>query len=367
MAKQTALHAYHAEHAKSMGEFAGYEMPFYYEAGVLSEHNAVRNKLGLFDVSHMGQIQLSGKGCAAFLETITPSAFTKAKQAVSKYTVLTNAQGGIIDDLIVTRLCDDVFFAVINAGCKDKDIAWIKENLPTDITLEVFDDRALIAVQGPEAEAALSSCIGDDLSALGYMRMAKYDDLWVSRLGYTGEDGFEVSVPADDALPLWQKLIDEQGALPCGLAARDSLRLEMGYPLYGHDIDATTSPIEADIAWVVRKQDADYIGGQVIASHRELGVLRKRVGVSLVDKGIAREGVKILNAAGDEIGALTSGGHSPSLNKAIAMGYVLSDYSAADTEIFLDVRGRKLKATIAPLPFVSAKTKSNKPNTGKAA
>jgi aminomethyltransferase len=367
MAKQTALHAYHAAHAKSMGEFAGYEMPFYYEAGVLSEHKGVRDSLGLFDVSHMGQIQLSGRGCAAFLETITPSAFSKVKNGVSKYTVLTNAQGGIIDDLIVTRLADDVFFAVINAGCKDKDIAWIKENLPAHISLEVFDDRALIAVQGPKAETALSSCIGEELSALGYMRMAKYEDLWVSRLGYTGEDGFEVSVPVAQALALWQELIDEQGALPCGLAARDSLRLEMGYPLYGHDIDATTSPIEADIAWVVRKQDADYIGGDVISAHRANGVSRKRVGVSLIDKGIAREGVKILNADDEEIGALTSGGHSPSLNKAIAMGYVLSDYSAADTEIFLDVRGRKLKAAIAPLPFVSAKTKNNNQNTGKAA
>ncbi len=367
MAKHTALHTYHAAHAKSMGEFAGYEMPFYYEAGVLSEHNAVRNTLGLFDVSHMGQIQLSGAGCAAFFEKITPSAFSKVKHGVAKYTVLTNPQGGLVDDLIVTRLADDVFFAVINAGCKDKDIAWIKENLPADVKLEIFDDRALIAVQGPKAEAALSNCIGEDLSALGYMRMAKYGDLWVSRLGYTGEDGFEVSVPADKALALWQNLIDEQGALPCGLAARDSLRLEMGYPLYGHDIDATTSPIEADLSWVVRKKDADYIGGDIISAHRENGVARKRVGVNLIDKGIAREGVKILNADGDEVGALTSGGHSPSLNKAIAMGYILSDYSAADTEIFLDVRGRKLKAIIAPLPFVSAKTKSNKPNTGKAA
>tara|TARA_R110002124_G_scaffold64985_2_gene177407 strand:+ start:207981 stop:209093 length:1113 start_codon:yes stop_codon:yes gene_type:complete len=370
MDKQTALHSYHAAHAKKMGEFAGYDMPFYYEAGVMAEHNAVRDKLGLFDVSHMGQIQLSGEGVAAFFESITPSAFSAAKDGMAKYTMMTNEDGGMIDDLIVTRLNEDVFFAVINAGCKDKDIAWIRSNLPADITLEIFEDRALIAVQGPEAEKALSLCIGEDLSQLGYMRMAKYGDVWVSRLGYTGEDGFEVSVTNQDALGLWNALIDQGGALPCGLAARDSLRLEMGYPLYGHDIDAMTSPIEADLSWVVRKKDSDFIGGAIIAAHRENGAARKRVGLALIDKGIAREGVKILNADGEEVGIVTSGGHSPTLNKAIAMGYVLSEYSAPETILFLEVRGRKLKAAITPLPFVKASTKSNKAqsaNSGKAA
>lgn len=370
MDKQTALYSFHATHAKKMGEFAGFDMPFYYEAGVMAEHNSVRNNVGLFDVSHMGQVQLSGEGVAAFFETITPSAFSAAKDGMAKYTMMTNEDGGMIDDLIVTRLSEDVFFAVINAGCKDKDIEWIRSNLPEGITLEIFEDRALIAVQGPQAEAALSLCIGEDLSELGYMRMAKYGDVWVSRLGYTGEDGFEVSVINEDALELWNALIDKGGALPCGLAARDSLRLEMGYPLYGHDIDATTSPIEADLSWVVRKKNSDFIGGAIIAAHRENGPARKRVGIALIDKGIAREDVRILNEEGEEIGIVTSGGHSPTLNKAIAMGYVLSDYSAIDTQVYLQVRSRTLKAAIVPLPFVKASTKSNKTkttNSGKAA
>lgn len=370
MDKQTALYPYHQANAKSMGEFAGYTMPFYYEAGVLAEHKAVRENAGLFDVSHMGQIALKGEGVINFIETITPSAFDKAALGMAKYTVLTNEAGGIVDDLIITKLADDHCFAVINAGCKEKDIAWIESHLPEEITLTRYDERALIALQGPKAEEILSKALGEDLSTLGYMRMIHYGDIWVSRLGYTGEDGFEISVLEKEALPLWNRLIDEYGVVPCGLAARDSLRLEMGYPLYGHDIDATTSPIEADLSWVVRKRDADYIGGNVIAAHVEKGVSRKRVALALIDKGIAREGVKILNADGAEIGALTSGGHSPSLNKAIAMGYVLSEYSAADTEVFLDVRGRKLKAVIAKLPFVEAKTKSAKTatnNTGKAA
>lgn len=363
MTKQTALYEYHEAHAKSMGEFAGYDMPFYYEAGVIAEHKAVRENVGLFDVSHMGQIELSGNGCAEFIERISPSAFTKVKEGVAKYTVLTNEDGGIIDDLIITRLADDRFFAVINAGCKDKDIAWIKSHLPSGIELTIFDDRALIAVQGPNAESCLSSIIGEDLSALGYMRMLKFDDVWISRLGYTGEDGFEVSVKNTEALALWNKLVDA-GALPCGLAARDSLRLEMGYPLYGHDIDAKTTPIEADLSWVVRKKNNDYIGGDKISPE----VSRKRVGIELVDRGVAREGVTILNTNEEKIGTLTSGGHSPTLNKSIAMGYVLSDYTAPNTEILLDVRGRKLKALIKALPFVEAKTKTGKvKNTGKAA
>ncbi len=366
MELQTALYPYHKDHAKSMGEFAGYMMPFYYEAGVLAEHKAVRESLGLFDVSHMGQIALKGDGVIDFIQRITPSAFEKAVPTTAKYTVLTNEQGGIIDDLIITKLADDHCFAVINASCKEKDIAWIESQLPTGITLTRYDERALIALQGPQAEDALSKAIEQDLSALGYMRMAHYGDIWVSRLGYTGEDGFEISVKADDALALWVKLIDDHGALPCGLAARDSLRLEMGYPLYGHDIDAETSPIEADLSWVVRKKDADYIGGAVIAEHVANGVSRKRVGITLIDKGVAREGVSITDADGNEIGKLTSGGHSPSLNKSIAMGYVLAEYSAADTDVFLDVRGRKLKAVVTKLPFIEAKTKSATPK-GKAA
>ncbi|QQG36550.1 MAG: glycine cleavage system aminomethyltransferase GcvT [Micavibrio aeruginosavorus] len=354
---KTALFDSHIAAGAKIGPFAGYDMPLYYKEGVLKEHEWVRSSAGLFDVSHMGQIYLEGAGVVPFLEKITPSNFAKAGTGVAKYTVMTNESGGIVDDLIITRVNDEKFLSVINAGCKEKDIAWIIDHLPADVKLVRLDDRALIALQGPKAEQVLREVLKIDASGLGYMRMMFIDGLIISRLGYTGEDGFEISVPEDRASDLWVKLLASQLVKPVGLAARDSLRLEMGYPLYGHDINDETTPLEADLGWVMGKGNEGFIGaGNVLGKTLK----RKRVGVKLTDKGIAREGAEIRNDKNKVIGALTSGGHSPTLKSSIGMGYVDAAYANPGTKIFVTVRGNNIGAEIAALPFIPARTKSSK-------
>ncbi len=354
--KQTPLHSVHAAINAQMAEFAGYDMPIQYKDGVLKEHNWTREQAGLFDVSHMGQITLEGEGVTEFLQKLTPSTFS-ATNNIAKYTVLMNEEGGIIDDLIVTRLSENKFFAVINAGCKDKDIAWIKQNLPEGITLTDFDDRALIALQGPKAESALKEALGIDTSDLNYMRYTESGDYFISRLGYTGEDGFEISMPNDQAVDVWNKLVELEAVAPVGLAARDSLRLEMGYPLYGHDIDATTSPVEADISWVMgKKQNTTFIGADRVINEVENGTARKRVGIKLTGRGVAREGAEIFATDGTtQLGVLTSGGFAPTLQAAIGQGYV-SAGNIGDA-VIVRVRGRDIEAEIADMPFVKASTK----------
>jgi aminomethyltransferase len=222
--KTTPLHAKHLALNAKMAEFAGYDMPIQYPLGVLGEHNWTREKAGLFDVSHMGQITLEGPGATALWEKLTPSAIGKLSPNVAKYSVLTNADGGIIDDLIITRLGDERYFAVINAGCKDKDIAWIQQNLPDGVTLTHLEDRALLALQGPKAEAVLREALGIDAANLGYMRYMESGPYFISRLGYTGEDGFEISLPAKDAVGAWDKLLQHNDVKPIGLAARYQCR-----------------------------------------------------------------------------------------------------------------------------------------------
>lgn len=354
---KTALFDAHLAAGAKTGPFAGYDMPLYYKKGVLKEHEWVRSNAGLFDVSHMGQIYLEGPGVVAFLERLTPANFAKTGHNVAKYTVLTNEQGGIIDDLIITRINDTKFFSVINAGCKEKDIAWMTDHLSGDVKLTRLDDRALLALQGPKAEQALREVLNINAADLGYMRLLFADDLIISRLGYTGEDGFEISVPAMKAEELWNKLLANPLVKPIGLAARDSLRLEMGYPLYGHDINDETTPLEADLAWVMGKGNEGFIGaGNVLGKTPT----RKRVGLKLIDKGIAREGAEIRNDKNEVIGALTSGGHSPTLKSSIGMGYVDAAYAAPGTKLFVTVRGHNIAAEIAALPFIPARTKSAK-------
>lgn len=363
--RKTALHAAHVHAGAKMGAFAGYDMPLYYALGVLKEHEWVRASAGIFDVSHMGQVMLEGPGTAAFLEKITPSAFKTKQIGRAQYTVLTNDEGGIVDDLIITRLAEDRFFVVINAGCKEKDIAWIKSHLPAGITLDYLADRSLIAVQGPKAEAVMTDLFGVDLSDLPYMFIMPEVEVrgkivHISRLGYTGEDGFEISVPEDAAQMVWEKLAGHKDVKPIGLAARDSLRLEMGYCLYGHDIDGGTSPLEADLGWVMDKTNTAFIGAPRILKEREQGVQRKRVGVRLTDPGVAREGADILNKDGQKIGTLTSGGPSPSCKASIGQGYVHPDFAVPGEKIFVEVRGRRLAAEVAAMPFFKPRTKSMK-------
>lgn len=366
MLKNTKLHSSHLSLSAKMGGFAGYDMPLYYDLGVKQEHEWVRGdgQAGIFDVSHMGQIILEGSGCAEFLEKITPSSFSLKKHGRAQYTVLTNKTGGIVDDLIITRLTDDKFFIVLNAGCKDKDIAWIKSHLPDGISMTYMEEYSLIALQGDASERVISDLWALDLSKLPYMFIKTDVSLGdikvsISRLGYTGEDGFEISVHNDHALNVWEALVGHGQVKPIGLAARDSLRLDMGYCLYGHDIDDKTSPVEGDLTWVMGKKNQSFIGADIVLPHK-VETSKKRVGLRLMGKGIAREGSEIRSLDDDVIGTLTSGGFSPTLGAAIGQGYVPMEYAVAGTKVFVNVRGRNIDAEIADMPFIAAKTKSMK-------
>jgi len=298
--KITILNKTHIDQGAKMVEFAGYDMPVQYSDGMLKEHEWVRaGNVGLFDVSHMGQVILEGVGVAEFLSYITPTSFLMVPNFLAKYTVLTNENGGIIDDLIITKLTENKFFIVINAGCKEKDIAWIKQNLPTGIKFTELSDRSLIAIQGEKAEQILQNFVDDkNLANLPYMNIGEFvlktgERVYISRSGYTGEDGFEVSIENEKASNFWLKLCESKFVKPIGLGARDSLRLEMGYPLYGHDLDDQTTPIEAALSWVVSKDHSNFIGSKRILDEKAGGTKRKRVGIKLLDRGIAREGSEI--------------------------------------------------------------------------
>lgn len=357
--KITPLHDIHMALSAKMGEFAGYDMPLYYGEGVLKEHEWVRAHAGIFDVSHMGQVLLFGKGMAEVLEHLTPSAFTTVKESAAKYTVMTNEHGGIIDDLIVTKLAEGVFYAVINAGCKEKDIAWMSRFMTDTTELVSLEERSLIALQGPSAEAVMRDVCGLDLSDLKYMRlkedMIEGANVFISRLGYTGEDGFEISIPSYRAVEFWDRLSQHPEVKPIGLAARDSLRLEMGYCLYGHDIDMNTTPLEADLGWVMGKDNTTYTGAARVKMPSRL-----RVGIKLTDKGIAREGAALLSPDGITVGKLTSGGFSPTLKCGIGQGYVDVMYAQPGMKLMADVRGNRIPAEVVSMPFIDAKTKATK-------
>lgn len=365
--KQTALNQTHKEQKGKMVEFAGYEMPVQYEEGMLKEHEWVRNSnVGLFDVSHMGQFILEGPSAAEFLNKITPSNFIIAKPHLAKYTVLTNEDGGIIDDLIITKITDEKFFIVLNAGCKEKDKAWINKNLNKDLKFNELSDRSLIAIQGQKSEEILNEFLVDgDLSELPYMNMGNYtlknhEEVIISRTGYTGEDGFEVSIQNDKAAQFWLELCQKDEVKPIGLGARDSLRLEVGYPLYGHDLDDTTSPIEAGLGWVVSKSNNNFFGAKRIKKEKETSeISRSRLGVKLLQKGIAREGTEI-KKDGEIIGKLTSGGFSPNLKVSIGQGYFDTKKAKINDEVVAIVRNREIPAILTSPIFVEAKTKSIK-------
>ena len=361
MLKQTPLTNEHLALNAKMCPFAGYTMPIQYALGVIKEHEWTRTSAGLFDVSHMGQAIVSGENAAKFFSTITPSSFFATPLSMAKYTVITNEAGGIIDDLIVTKLDEKKFFVVFNAARKDVDMEWMKKNLPENTIFMELANQALIALQGSKAEAVLAKEMPEaNVPALGYMRLCeaqwKGTPVFVSRLGYTGEDGFEISIPADKAAALWKALLAHDAVKPIGLAARDSLRLEMGYPLYGHDLTEETTPIEAGLSWVISKDHTQFIGAETIMKQRSEGVTRKRVGVKLAAAGIAREGADIY-IGGTKVGSLTSGGFSPSLKASIGQGYVTSDAAKEGTNVEVEVRGKRIAAIIQPIAFLPARTK----------
>ncbi|EKE76925.1 glycine cleavage system aminomethyltransferase GcvT [Oceanibaculum indicum] len=352
----TPLNALHRELGGKMVEFAGYEMPVQYPAGIMAEHLHTRDKAGLFDVSHMGQVKLSGEGADKALETLVPGEIQALKPGRQRYTLFTNEQGGILDDLMVTRFNDHLFL-VVNAACKTQDIEHMRAHLPSGVTLEVMFERALMALQGPAASAVMAR-LGPAACELTFMGGARVEirGIWctVTRSGYTGEDGFEISVDEDKADKLARLLLDQPEVMPIGLGARDSLRLEAGLCLYGHDIDTGTTPIEADLAWAIgkrRREEGGFPGADIIFDQLKNGTARKRVGIRPEGRAPAREHTELTDAEGRRIGEITSGGFGPSVGGPVAMGYVETAFASEGTDINAMVRGKALPAKVASMPF----------------
>ena len=353
----TPLNALHRAAGARMVPFAGYDMPVQYPDGILAEHLHTRAQAGLFDVSHMGQAFLSGAHVIARFETLVPGDIAALAQGRIRYTQLLNDEGGILDDMMVTRLADDRLFLVVNAACKHQDFAHIARALP-DLKLDILDTRALLALQGPLASAVLSALLpGVELMAFMSAQNVTYNgvELYISRSGYTGEDGYEISVPDAQAESFAQTLLADTRVKLIGLGARDSLRLEAGLCLYGHDIDTTTTPIEGDLIWSIskrRRAEGGFPGAARVQQHIAQGAPRKRVGLALEGKAPAREGAEIADSTGAIVGRVTSGGFAPSLQKPIAMGYVDAAHAAVGTSLNLIVRGKALPAQVVTFPFV---------------
>lgn len=359
---KTPLHAVHLEAGAKMVPFAGYDMPVQYALGVKKEHLHTREAAGLFDVSHMGQLKLHGKNAASALEALVPVDIIDLPAGKQRYAFFTNEQGGIMDDLMVTNL-GEYLFVVVNAACKEQDIDHLIAHLPSDVELEVIDDRALLALQGPKAAQVLAK-LQPEVSGMLFMDAQILDidgvECIVSRSGYTGEDGYEISVPASHAVELANKLTAFEEVEWIGLGARDSLRLECGLCLYGHDLDETTTPVEGSLLWGIskaRRAEGERAGGfpgaDIILKQIETkDVARKRVGLVGLTKAPVREGTELFDSEGNKIGVVTSGTAGPNAGKPVSMGYVRQDLSAIGTEVFADVRGKMLPMVVEKMPFV---------------
>jgi aminomethyltransferase len=354
----TPLHALHREIGAKLVPFAGYEMPLQYASGIVKEHNHVRSAAGLFDVSHMGQARLAGAefgAMAAVLERLVPGEVAGLKPGQIRYTQLLNESGGIIDDLMVTRDADGVGVSlVVNASRKEIDFAHIAERLPASMRLHPEPDRALIALQGPQAAAVLSRLI-PGVEALGFMTCGVFGAVSVSRSGYTGEDGFEISVEADGAEALARQILSEPEVLPIGLGARDTLRLEAGLPLYGQDMDETVSPVEAGLAFSIgkrRRSEGGFPGADRVLRELSEGPKRIRVGLKLEGRSAARHGMRVLDSAGNPAGEITSGAFTPSAAASIATGYIPLELSKSGTRLAVEIRGVAVPAQVTSMPFV---------------
>ncbi len=352
------LDAWHRAQGGRMVEFAGYWMPVQYE-GIIAEHLWTRSHAGLFDVSHMGQLFLSGEGVEPALEAVLPVDLATLKPFAPRYSLLLDDAGGILDDLMVTRW-NEGFYLVVNGATKWDDIAHLREHLPDEVTLNHLEDHALLALQGPEAFAALERIATGEypLSALTFMKGGRFTlggaEAWISRSGYTGEDGFEISIPAEAATAVAELICAQPEVKPIGLGARDSLRLEAALPLYGHDLSPETDPVEAGLTFAInkrRKAEGGFPGAERILAALANGPARQRIGLALEGRQAAREGALVY--AGDvEVGRVTSGGFSPTLEHPIAMAYVDAAHAAPGTVLELDNRGRRLPARVVAMPFV---------------
>ena len=354
---RTPLFIEHRALGATLVPFAGYAMPVRYPAGIMAEHTHTRTAAGLFDVSHMGQLRLTGDSAAQALERLVPGDIAGLAPWAMRYTQLTNEDGGILDDLLVTR-SDDGLILVVNASCKDSDIAHLERRLDAGVDLTVLAERGLLALQGPKAAAVLERH-APGCTALGFMTAGWFTvggvDALITRSGYTGEDGFEISLPAKQTAGTWRRLVAEPEVEPVGLGARDSLRLEAGLCLYGHDIDETTTPVQAGLAWSIgkrRRQEGGFPGAPRIQHELAEGPRHRRVGILPDGRAPAREGASVLDAKDNVIGEVTSGGFGPTAGGPVAMGYVAAEAAEVGRPVSLLVRGKPRPATIVKLPFV---------------
>jgi aminomethyltransferase len=354
--KTLPLDQWHRAKGARMVPFAGYQMPIQYE-GIIAEHRWTRESAGLFDVSHMGQLTISGSNLDAALESLLPADLSLLKDGRLRYSLLLNDHGGIIDDLMATRRGDS-FYLVVNGATKEGDIAHLQQRLPAGVTLTHMTEQALLALQGPKAVEALSR-LSPGVQELGFMTGGRFSiggiDAWISRSGYTGEDGFEISVAATDVTQVADLLTEQPEVKPIGLGARDSLRLEAGLPLYGHDLDEQTTPVEADLAFAIskrRRAEGGFPGAPRIQLELEQGTIARRVGLAVEGRQPVREGAMVVDGEGNEIGRVTSGGFSPMLEAPIAMAYVPAAMTPPGTQVTLAQRGKLFQARVVPSPFV---------------
>jgi aminomethyltransferase len=356
--KQIALHHVHEAAGAKMVPFAGYTMPVQYE-GVTIEHLTVRNGVGVFDVSHMGEFYLRGENALALIQKVCSNDASILVDGKVQYSCMPNTNGGIVDDLLVYRIQENEYLLVVNASNIEKDWNWISAQNDLGVTLENASDKiSLLAVQGPDSPKALQALTNIDLEAMKYYtfeigNFAGIDDVLVSATGYTGSGGFEIYFKNKDAEPIWNAIFKAGEALgikPIGLAARDTLRLEMGFCLYGNDLDDSTSPIEAGLGWIT-KFSKDFTNSANLKMQKEKGVTRKLVAFELMEKGIPRQGYRLVNEHGESIGEVTSGTMSPSLKKGIGMGYVSKIHSKVDTAIYVEIRKKTIPAKVVRLPF----------------
>jgi aminomethyltransferase len=358
--KTIPLHALHQQLGAKMVPFAGYQMPLQYPSGIMQEHLHTRAAAGLFDVSHMGQVLVQGEDAATALEALVPVELESLAINKQVYAVFTNSQGGIEDDLIITRWPEDSFFLVVNAACKVQDIAYLRASLPGCKVDEL--DRALLALQGPQAKAIMQQLL-PEATALSFMNGCSGSlagiDCYITRSGYTGEDGFEISIPSQHARTVAEALLAFDAVVPIGLGARDSLRLEAGLCLYGHDMNTATSPIEAALGWSISPsrralgaKAGGFPGSEFILGQMQQGVARKRVGLLVNGRAPVREGAELQDASGATVGKVTSGGFAPSLDAPVAMAYVETALAVPGTELVALVRGKPRPVTVAKMPFV---------------
>lgn len=357
--KNTALSNVHEELGAKMVPFAGYNMPVQYE-GVNLEHKTVREGVGVFDVSHMGEFILTGPGSLDLIQKVTSNDASVMTEGRAQYSCMPNGKGGIIDDLIIYKFNDEKYLLVVNASNIDKDWNWISSHNTFDCQLRnVSDDYSLLAIQGPKAVEAMQQLTHVNLSEINYYHFevntfAGIDNVIISATGYTGSGGFEIYCKNDAAEEVWKKVFEagaDYGIKPIGLAARDTLRLEMGFCLYGNDIDDTTSPLEAGLGWITKLNKEDFIDKDFLTKQKEEGTSRKLVAFEMIDRGIPRHDYPIQNASGEVIGRVTSGTMSPSMQKAIGLGYVTKTDSEIETEVFIEIRNKAVKAKIVKLPF----------------